>query len=230
MSEYELLEKLFKKSNLTFQEIADKRNRNTCRKNLTKLAKEGLIKESIEKTDNAQVHRFTLTIKGRDVLLKQQKIRSVDLIDKGLELLENVVFSMDPEVFREIIDSKRSENWHSIQLSKKYKTPGQKVSRYVFVDGDLTRKFYASMFRLHIMLTRMRYPNEDCGDFVTVINGTEPLTIPKTLLGDLDFDLLAARATYIFDENNTPKVLHSEKDKQETMERFRKQALKDFQH
>jgi DNA-binding MarR family transcriptional regulator len=74
--------------------------------------------------------------------------------------------------------------------------------RLILAQQELMDPILDSMFRLHLMLTRLREPDSDCDNFVTVIKDTKPLTIPVKFLEGIDFDLLS----YLTSKKDTKSV------------------------
>jgi predicted ArsR family transcriptional regulator len=62
--------------------------------------------------------------------------------------------------------------------------------RLILAQQELMGPILDSMFRLHLLLTRLHEPDSDCDNFITVIKDAKSLTIPVKFLEGIDFDLL----------------------------------------
>ncbi len=194
-AQYEILKKLLIHGEGNFNTIAQNTNRNKCGKRLNILLKKGLITKNIKKVKTPQAttitHHFNLTTKGREFTIRQQLITSEQLINTGLDELENVLSCLEPEKVKEIFD--RHENINRQKMINDNKNVFEKrQADYVMAEVKEHRPIFSSMFRLHAILTKLRAPNAPLEDYTTIIKGqtTVPLTVPLRFLEGIDFNHL----------------------------------------
>lgn len=191
MRETEILSKLLRKNNQTFEELAQGCNRNTYRKTLTALVNKELIEEYAEPYKNGIYKHFRLSPKGRKIALEN----SAD--DSGQRWLDTITQIEETVTFfdaKNLIGGYSAKTEKLLQKLFNNEVNDQTVNEYLEQEKKLWSPILNTIYRLHVLLTKRKYPDANTNEYITVIKGgnPEPYVIPLRFLEGIDWDVLSA--------------------------------------